>query len=232
MLLKPARIKTVHKRKEIVVNNRERIIQISSWVLGGFVTMLAVNIWSQQRLGGSALSVYDYFPLLGLSAFGLMWTHYIIGSIRRLAEVKKSVNTLYLNVTSWVVLVLILLHPLLLITQLRQDGFGLPPGSYAARYGGPGMKLAILLGTISLGIFLAFELKQKLKNKTVLKVLEYGQTLAMFLILYHGFTLGRELSVDWFKSVWYVYGLLLVASVVYNFIFDHRSKKSISIHKK
>ena len=94
------------------------------------------------------------------------------------------------------------------------------------------MKLAILLGTISLVIFLAFELKQKLKNKTVLKVLEYGQILAMFLILYHGLTLGRELSVDWFKGVWYVYGLLLVFSVAYNFMFDHSPKKNISMHKK
>ncbi|MBP7837114.1 hypothetical protein KA021_00230 [Candidatus Saccharibacteria bacterium] len=223
---------SILKRKECILKDKERLVQIGSWVLGGAVVVLAFTVWIQQRFGGVSLTVYDFFPLLGLSAFSLMWTHYIIGSTRRLTEVKKTVNTLYLNVTGWLVLVLILLHPLLLVTQLRQDGFGLPPGSYAARYGGPGMKLAILLGTISLVIFLAFELKQKLKNKTVLKVLEYGQILAMFLILYHGLTLGRELSVDWFKGVWYVYGLLLVFSVAYNFMFDHSPKKNISMHKK
>ena len=207
-------------------------MQIGSWVLGGAVVVLAFTVWIQQRFGGVSLTVYDFFPLLGLTAFSLMWTHYIVGSIRRLTEVDKKVNQLYTKVTSYVVLILILLHPALLIMKLKFDGFGLPPGSYATRYSGGGMKFAILLGTVSLFIFLTFELKQQLQGKKIWKFIEYGQIIAMFLILYHGLTLGRELSVDWFKSVWYVYALLLVASVAYNFMFDHSSMKNISIHKK
>ena len=208
------------------MNGKYRIVQASSWLMGVAVLALAIIVWAQQRLGSAGLTVYDYFPLLGLTAFSLMWTHYMIGSIRRLTEVDKKVNHLYMKVTSYVVLLLIVLHPALLIMQLKFDGFGFPPGSYAARYGGEGMKFAIVLGMFSLFIFLAFELKKKLKGKKIWKVIEYGQILAMFLIVYHGLTLGRELSVDWYKSVWYVYALLLVASIGYNFVFD-RKKKAI-----
>lgn len=136
------------------MKDKERLVRISSWVLGGTTVVLAFVVWAQQRLGGGALSAYDYFPLFGLVAFSLMWTHYIVGSIRRLTEVDKKVNTLYMKATSYLVLVLILLHPAILILKLNLDGFGFPPESYAARYGGEGMKLAILIGTI--GLFILF----------------------------------------------------------------------------
>lgn len=202
--------------------NKEIIIKTCSWVLGGVVALLAIAVWASQRLDGSSLTPYDMFPLLGLLAFSLMWTHYILGSLRRKLRLEANVNRAYFSLTSLAVFVLILLHPGILIIQLNKDGFGLPPDSYMKVYTLPAMRGAIMLGTIALIIFLAFEFKKKFKDKKWWKFVEYAQVLAMALIFYHGLTLGRELSVGWYKAVWYLYGVSLLTAVIYNYWYDRR----------
>lgn len=197
-------------------------LKFVSWLLVVFVVVLAVVVWAGERLGGGKLTTYDVFPLLGLCAFSIMWTHYIAGSVRRHLKVEIKENKTYLKITSQIVLALILLHPGLLIIQLNKDGFGLPPNSYIEVYSGAGMKLALLFGTISLIIFLTYELRKMFYKKTWWRFVNWAQILAMFLIFYHGLTLGRELSVEWFKIVWYFYGLSLVAAIFYNSWYDKR----------
>lgn len=191
------------------------------------MTLLAVVVWAGERLDGGALTAYDWFPLLGLLAFSLMWTHYIVGAIRRKLGLEKSANKLYTRLTGVVVLALILLHPGLLIFQLNRDGFGLPPSSYVQVYAEPMMRGAIMLGTIALLIFLAFECKKWWGEKSWWRFVEYAQLLAMGLIFYHGLTLGRELSVGWYQAVWYLYGISLFAAVVYNYWYDSRQQKGV-----
>jgi hypothetical protein len=202
--------------------NKEAIIKSCSFFLGVVVIALALVVWASERLGSGSLTVYKLFPLLGLVAFSLMWTHYVLGSLRRFYGVESSVLKQYYRTTSWFVLALILLHPGLLIYQLKVDGFGLPPQSYLTVYGEPGMKFAIMLGTISLLIFLAFELKKKFEKKTWWRFVEYAQIFAMGLIFYHGLTLGRELSVSWYRAAWFFYGLSLILAVVYNHWYDSK----------
>lgn len=192
-----------------------------SWGMAGAVMLCAVVVWAGQRIGNGSISAYDIFPLLGLLAFSLMWTHYIVGALRRRARLEQSVNRVYMRVTGVAVLVLLLLHPGLLNFQLRQDGFGLPPESYSAVYP-EAMQGVITLGAIALLIFLAFELKRWLEKKAWWPIVEYAQLLAMILIFFHGLTLGRELSVGWYRVVWWLYGISFVAAVVYNYWYDKR----------
>lgn len=199
-----------------------------SWGLAGLVTLLAVLVWAGERFGGSRLSVYDWFPLLGLLPFSLMWTHYIIGSLRRYLGVGKEVNRQYTKLTSIAVLVFILLHPGLLNFQLNRVGLGLPPSSYQAVYP-QAVQGAITLGAIGLLIFLAFEFKRWFGKKSWWRFMEYAQIVAMGLIFYHGLILGRELSVGWYRAVWYGYGVSLVAAIVYNYRYDSRVKRR-SVH--
>lgn len=199
-------------------------LRFSAWGIGALVVVLAWAVWAQTRLGSGGLSMYDIFPLLGLGAFSLMWSHYILGAIRRMHGLNKSVLRSYNRITNWLVLMLILLHPGLLIYQLNNDGLGLPPQSYLEVYP-KAQHFALMLGSVSLLIFLAFELKHFLETKKIWKYIEYAQLLAMGMIYYHGLTLGGELSQDWFRLIWYVYGVSLVGAVVYNYWYDSKHKE-------
>lgn len=204
--------------------DKKRLLQVKVWGLGLLVTVLAVTVWAQERLGRGALSIYDVFPLLGLLAFSLMWTHYIAGALRRYFGQDKKVLKPYMVVTSVAVLALILLHPALLWYQLWRDGLGLPPQSYLTAYPEP-QHIALLLGSMSLVIFLCFELKKFFGKKQWWKYIEYLQIVAMFAIFYHGLTLGREFTHVWYRLVWFVYGVTLVVAITYNYQRDKTKVK-------
>ena len=64
-------------------------ILFSAWGLVALTTFFAVLVWQQSFVGPVRLTGYTVFPLLGLIAFSLMWTHYIVGTLRRTAGVSK-----------------------------------------------------------------------------------------------------------------------------------------------
>lgn len=198
--------------------------QLFEWCRGLFVVVTALLVWWQVR-GSGSLSIYDVFPLFGLLAFGLMWTHYVNGAFRRFWKVEKAKNDLYWTVSTALVLVLIILHPLLLNYGLVRDGLGLPPASYSAAY--PGMEGFLLLGTASLLVFLAFELRKWFRDASWWKYVEYAQLVAMVGIFVHALALGRELSVTWYLVLWWIYGISFVAAVAYSRWYD-KSKKEKS----
>jgi hypothetical protein len=199
--------------------NKKTFLGVFAWGLGALVLALGLVVWAHERLGHGDFTTYKLFPILGLSAFSLMWTHYIIGAVRRALNEDKSAVKSYGAVTGAVVLALIILHPGLLWYQLWRDGLGLPPKSYLNAY--PAFQhLALLAGSTSLLIFLSFEFKKFLQKKAVWKYIEYLQIVAMFAIFYHGLTLGDELEVGWYRAVWFFYGISLAGALVYNHWYD------------
>src|SRR5688572_6258095 len=138
--------------------NKARQLQIFAWAISIGSLVLAVLAWgSAFEWDFDNVSTYLVFPLLGLVAFSLMWAHFVAGVVRRLMGVEKAVLHDYYEITSVAVLLAILLHPGLLIWQLWRDGEGLPPGSTYS-YVGTTARWALILGVISLIIFLSFEL--------------------------------------------------------------------------
>jgi hypothetical protein len=198
--------------------------QLFTWVLAVVVIGLAALAWSEVRLTGRTLSAYDVFPILGLSAFSLMWTHYTTDAVRRRLKLDSNALKQYFAVTSSIVLVLILLHPTIFLAQLYIDGFGLPPFSYWDVYTGFTQRIALLLGTLSLLAFLSFELYRWFKKKSWWRYIEYANIAAMAAIFYHALTLGGELGLSWFRTIWFVYGCTLVVAVVYNQVQRKREK--------
>lgn len=195
-------------------------LQWFAWLLAIVSVGVAVFVWYGQRFGKEPLSLLDIFPVLGLTAFSLMWTHYIVGAVRRLLRQDKTVIKSYMAVTSWLVLVLILLHPGLLWYQLWQSGLGLPPSSYLHAYPGTPAHIAMMLGSIALVTFLAFECKRAFGTKKWWKYVEFAQIIAMFAIFYHGLKLGGELQVSWFRMLWLFYGVSLVGAVLYSYLYQ------------
>lgn len=188
------------------------------WGLTAVVVAVSFSAWGQGlRWRFGSLDAYRLFPLLGLLAFGLMWTHYIVAALRKLTGLDKKLTKRWFELTSYAVLVFILLHPGLLILRLWSDGFGLPPGSYLEHYVSPGLKWAALLGSISLLVFLAYELYRWYGERPWWWFVQYGADIAMVMILIHGFRLGGDLQTGWFQFVWGLYaaGLFVSFGILY-----------------
>lgn len=193
---------------------RIRIIQISAWSLGVAVCSAAIVAWGRNyHWKLLPFDAYRAFPLLGLLAFSLMWTHYIVDTLRDLAGVKPETIRPYFRYTGYAVLVLICLHPGLLIYQLFRDGAGLPPGSYE-HYVAPGLGWVTLLGTASLLVFLAFEFHRKFGDRSWWHYVRDASDFAMLAIVYHALRLGNDLQQEWFRYLWWFYALTLVVVLI------------------
>lgn len=187
------------------------------WTLGAVVSGLAIYVWAQSfgwRLNG--LSTYQIFPVLGLLAFSLMWSHYMVGFMRHVAKTTADLSD-YFRITGYAVLLLILLHPGLLIYQRFHDGFGLPPGSYE-KYVAPSMAWITLLGSVCLLAFLSFELKRWFEYRNWWKYILLLNDAAMLGIFYHGLQLGTQTHIAWFRDIWWFYGITLITVLLHKYV--------------
>ncbi|HSW37784.1 MAG TPA: hypothetical protein VLG37_05475 [Candidatus Saccharimonadales bacterium] len=203
-----------------------RYLQITAWSLSFIVCLLAVLAWGQSYLWHISSS-YQWFPLLGLLAFSLMWTHYISSVLRQRLGLERVVLAKYFEWTSWAVLVALFLHPGILIWQRFRDGYGLPPHSYES-YVAPSMAWITLLGSVNLFIFLAYELRRLFGQRPWWKYMQQLTDLAMLGAFYHGLRLGGTIQLPWFKPIWYFYGLSLVGCLIYIYRAKFKSNKILS----
>ncbi len=190
-----------------------------AWSLTTLVVILAIAVWGANlQWHFSGLSIYLIFPIFGLIAFSVMWSHYVISFLNRTIYNQDSLK-FYYKITGYIVLIAILFHPGLLAYQRFKDGFGLPPRSTLS-YVAPNLRWVVLLGTISFLTFLAYELYRLFKDRSWWKYVVYANELAMLAIFYHGLKLGSNLHGGWFQYVWYFYGVILV--LILGFYYSER----------
>jgi len=192
------------------MDTKTRICQTAAWSLSALVTLLSIFVWGKSFDWHLSLNAYVLFPVLGLIAYGLMWSHYIMGTVKDLFKIDGKALAQYYRFTGYAVLVLICLHPGLLIYQRFRDGYGLPPHSYES-YVAPGLGWVTLLGSASLLVFLAFEFRRKFSDRSWWHFVPEAGDAAMLAIFYHGLRLGTQLQSGWFRYVWWFYGITLVA---------------------
>ncbi|GAC1499607.1 MAG: hypothetical protein NVS1B10_02510 [Candidatus Saccharimonadales bacterium] len=190
------------------------LLVVAAWAMALTVSIVGTIAWGK-AYGWHLLplNIYQLFPLLGIIAFSIMWTHYITATFRDLTGTAKEKLASYYKYTGYLVLALICLHPGLLIFQRFRDGAGFPPHSYES-YVAPGLGWVTLLGTTAWLIFIAFEFHRKFGHKSWWHYVQDSSDLAMLFILYHGLRLGTSLQTGWFRSVWYFYTLTFVAVLI------------------
>ena len=185
-----------------------------SWGLGGLVTLLALLVWGEFRSWDfSGLNTYSIFPILGILAFSLMWTHYILFAVRDWVEVDDDKGK-YRPVSQKVVLAALLLHPGLIYFELWRNDLGFPPDSIEG-YVGTSLVGFVSFGTIAWLAFILYEFKNKLHQKSWWRYVLAFNALAMVLIITHALRLGQHLQSGWYRSVWIVYAITLGLSYVY-----------------
>lgn len=195
----------------------ERWKALVPWTLTTVVGALAVYVWGQSfRWEFSALNAYLFFPVLGLLAYSILWSQYMVNALSG-TLLKGAPLADYFRYTGYAVLAAIVLHPSILIYSLFRDGFGLPPGSYT-HFVRPGMEWIALLGTASLFTFLAFELRRWYGDRLWWKYVVTAGDVAMIAIFYHGLRLGNQLQSGWFVAVWWFYGLTLLVALARKYI--------------
>lgn len=205
--------------------DKARACQIAAWSLSAAAAALAIIVWAQNYGSSLRFNSYTLFPVLGLAAYSIMWSHYMAGTAGQLLHLDKKVLALYFRLTGYAVLALVCLHPGLLIYQRFIDGYGLPPHSYET-YVAPGLGWITLLGTASLLVFLAFEFHRKYAKRSWWHFVTEAGDVAMLAIFYHGLRLGSELQQGWFRYVWWFYGVTLTAVIVRSYIVKYASKRS------
>jgi hypothetical protein len=197
---------------------RARLCQIIAWATSLTVSLLATTAWgSYYQWQVWPIDSYHLFPVFGLLAFSLMWSHYVSGALRELLGLDKAVLSHYFTTTGWAVLILICMHPGLLIYQRFRDGAGLPPRSYES-YVAPGLGWVTLVGTTSLLIFLAFEFRRWFGGRRWWHYVADAGDAAMLAILYHGLRLGHQLMSGWFRYVWLFYFVTLAAVLIRKYV--------------
>lgn len=196
------------------------------WTLALAVIGAGFAVWFQ-NLGNNLniVSLYQVFPVLGIWAWSIMWTHYIIGELRMLKPTLPK-NLMYHKISSVIVLFLLLLHPGILILEQYRQGNGLPPASYF-NYAGEASSGLIILGMIGLSGFLFYELIVKFKKNQRVQnlwwLVNITQTVAMVSIFTHGLNLGGDLHGGWFRMYWVLLGLILIPCLVHTHWTDVRS---------
>jgi hypothetical protein len=196
---------------------KERNLQLFAWGVSLAALAVAIIAWGQGiRWKFSDLSTYQIFPVFGLAAFSLMWSHYIASVTRQYFALDKAVLRAYFEATSLAVLIAILIHPGLLTWQLWRDGLGLPPGS-ELNYVQSSLRWAVLLGMTALLVFVAYEFRRKFGGRKWWKYVQYATDAAMLMIFIHALNLGGQLQSGWFRGVWYFYGVTLIGSLAYTY---------------
>lgn len=180
------------------------------WISGAIVVIAAFAVWVPS-LAATKLSIYSLFPLFGLLAWSLMWTHYVNGVMVVRYGLERS--KLYKTVSEVIVFFCLWLHPGLLLYQLWVDTSSL------VQYVGK-TNLIFFIGAFAAWFaFLSYDILVRFKNRPFWKKnwiwVSVVQAGAMGVIYLHAIKFGRHIQVEWFKIYWAFLGLVLVPCMAY-----------------
>jgi len=146
----------------------------------------------------------------GLLAFTLMWLHIVAGPFKqRLLSIFPKFE-LWMTLSSFIVLLSIILHPLLMLVGISKL-IGIVEFFATA-------SMPIWLAIIAWFMFISYDIarifkKRLLKTRTWF-VITLIATLGWFLILYHSLSLGSHLQEGLLRMLWYFFGATGTAAAI------------------
>ncbi len=183
------------------------------WLLFGIVLIVPFLGWLNTYEWNPVFTARSLFPLLGVWAWSIMWTHYAYGYLRLTSPEVFKKNEAYSRVSAWFVLAFLLLHPLLLAWSQFQALGLFPTESYYVGVA-PTLRIFVTFGLIALPIFLSYEIFMRLRGanwvKRIWGWISLTQITAMVLIFTHGISIGQTVLRGWTLGYWILLGVLLV----------------------
>ena len=192
------------------------------WLISGIALVLAIVGWGQ-NLGWQlyGISIYGWFPLFGLIAFSLMWSHYAVDFLGYFLKFQIGEGP-YLRATRYIVFFALLLHPGLLAWKRWHEDFGLPPMAWLD-FVEPSAWLGIIIGITAWLAFLGFELHYWFRNKSWFKWIIWANACAMILVVIHVLYLAEP--TGWFRYLWYFYGISLTIIFIKDILHAYNLRK-------
>ena len=186
------------------------------WMVFTTLLLLPLLSWLSIYKFQPQLALRSIFPLLGVWAWLIMWTHYIFWWAEKRNKALRA-SERYDKISMWLVLVLILLHPGLLAWEQYRLFGTLPPESFNT-YVATDLQVFVSMGSLALLLFLAYEIVHRLRSSDWLKRhrgwASASQAVAMTLIFIHGLMIGETVLYGWMLGVWVLLGTALAPLMV------------------
>jgi hypothetical protein len=191
-------------------------------------SVLAVSYPALVRITSLEWSVDTFlgnlFPLLGLLAFTMLWLHIVGAGLE--GWLRKHVDfEAFVERTSYLIFILMLLHPILALVTYDFDIYVLG-GEYGVWF--------VRLGVVGLALLLVYDVGRALRNKAFFirhwqKVLIVS-TIGFFVIFYHSLSIGSDLQSGFLRILWIFYGVSAALSFIYAyFIKGYKGGVSTSV---
>lgn len=153
----------------------------------------------------------NLFPALGIAAFTIMWLHVVGGALE--VWLKKYVDfEKFVHNTSFLVLILIIFHPLLLLIQLGFDFTKL------FLYGSA---IYIWLGILGWFLLLTYDVGRVFKRNNFFvrnwNAILILSTLGFLFAFFHSLGLGSDLQSGFLRKLWIFYGATAIIAAIYNY---------------
>ncbi|MDP2705523.1 MAG: hypothetical protein U1D31_03580 [Patescibacteria group bacterium] len=176
-----------------------------------------IFVWfGNSDLSWNKTVVFEIFPVLGLIAFSIMWLHIVGGPFREKLEQYFDYKK-FMTISSIVVLICIVLHPLLIyvgfwLIGVKGSGFTYAPGD---------KQYLVWFAIVAWLIFVAYDILKKFKNTDFFVrhwyIVKLIATLGFFLILFHSLGLGGDLRTGSLRYVWIFYGITAAIAAIYTY---------------
>ena len=185
----------------------------------GLIALVALGtplyVWLQNtNLVWDSSLLMSIFPVLGLMAFTIMYLH-IIG--RPFAEQLEQIipwKSLE-RTSSYLVLILIVLHPVLRFLYYVKEGLSLIPTG--------NLVLPLSLGFIGFLMLITYDLGKRFNNSTFVTrhwgKIDFISTLGFYVIFFHSLMLGSDLQSGGLRNLWIFFGLTAAIATFHSFVF-------------
>ncbi len=186
-------------------------VRLGLTILSAFVVGYPLFVWYiNTSFSADRWLLLSVFPAFGLIAFTIMYLHIIGRPFKHVLE-QYAAFDLFERVSSYIVLVAILLHPALRTLFFLMNDVSI---SYT---------LPIVLGIIGFFMLVTYDLgKAFIRNQWVREhwwLIDVVSTLGFYVIWVHSLLLGSELQTGFLRSLWIFYGVSALVASAYTFLY-------------
>lgn len=187
-------------------------VRLGLAILSTLVVGYPLLVWyTNTSLALDQTLLLSLFPAFGLLAFTMMYLHIIGRPFKHILN-RHIPFDLFERVSSYVVLVGILLHPILRTVYLLINDLSLWP------------TFPLVLGMIGFLMLITYDLgKAFIRNQWVREhwwVVDIVSTLGFYVIWVHSLLLGSDLQVGFLRDLWIFYGVSALIASAYTFLYQ------------